>query len=102
MIKQEYIDEIKKIADERISLREREIEVTKNYIDSNKKFEIGQRVKVVSKDEKNTEFGYISNIKIGYKGELEYEMFKEKKDGKPSRHKLWFWSGYKIYSENEI
>ena len=46
MTKDFFIEEKKKIKDELIILRNRETELIKKYIDSNKEFEVGEKVKV--------------------------------------------------------
>ena len=48
MTKEFFIEEKKKINDELIILRNRETELIKKYIDSNKEFEVGEKVKVTN------------------------------------------------------
>ena len=101
MTKEFFIEENKKINDELIILRNRETELIKKYIDSNKEFEVGEKVKVTS--EKGViEFGFISKVKLNYSSQIEYEVVKEKKDGTPSQHKLYVWYSSKISSRTEI
>lgn len=101
MTKEFFIEEKKKINDELIILRNRETELIKKYIDSNKEFEVGEKVKVTS--EKGViEFGFISKVKLNYSSQIKYEVVKEKKDGTPSQHKLYVWYSSKISSRTEI
>lgn len=100
MKKEFFIEEKNKINDELIILRHRETELIKKYIDSNKEFEIGEKVKVTHIGGE-IEFGFISKVKLNYSSQIEYEVVKEKKDGTPSQHKLFMWYNCKISSITE-
>ena len=79
-------------------LRTKEYELIDKYIKDNKQYEIGERVKVTN-FRGIVSFGYVTNIKIDSRNEIDYSLVKEKKDGTPSKNTLYHFSS-KIYKEN--
>lgn len=80
-------------------LRLKETELLENYIRENKQYEIGERVKVTN-SRGIVSFGYVTNIKVDSRNEIDYSLVKEKKDGTPSKNTLYNFSS-KISKEND-
>lgn len=75
--KTKYLEqEVKTIENEIQAIRE-------HYIEKNKTFEIGDRVKT-----KYNEIGIVFGFDLDWNGDVKPLMWKEKKDGTPSKHKL--------------
>lgn len=64
------------------------------YINANKPFDIGQKVKVI----KNTQnqFGFIRGYEVDYNYEIKPVIYKMKKDGTESQIRLYVWYDDKI------
>ena len=95
MTKEEFIKKNLEITEALISLREKEQEIQKEYINSNKIFNIGDKISTTNK-RGDVEYGFVRSIHIGYNKDIEYKYVKMKKDGTPSQIQLWFFHGYTV------
>ncbi len=95
MKKQEFLSAKKRICDDIESINKLSKKLDSDYIESKKKYNIGDRVLI--KTEKHVGFNlgtgedvhfpeteryaYVENFRINYDGDLEYILLKEKKNG---------------------
>lgn len=83
MERMEFIKQIEELEKKQKEIKQ-EINLLKlKYIEENKSFEIGDRVKT-----KRGEIGIVYNFDLDYKDEVKPLMWKEKKDGSASKFKL--------------
>lgn len=95
MNKEEYKKSISDLR-ERIATINTEIRhVEESYIESNRQFNNGDRIKITSK-RNIVRYAYVFKTKISYGDDLKIEAYKEKKDGTPSKVMDCIWSGEKI------
>lgn len=94
MTKEEYLEELAIINEAKALLQGKQLEVEGKYITSNRKFFIGDKVKV-TKSSGVIEVGYISKVVL-YMGDIAYECNKARKDGTESQYKLYIWGSSKI------
>jgi len=64
------------------------------YIEANKPFNLGDKVKVIKG--KSVEFGVVTGFEIRYSNSVECVLNKLKKDGTQSQIKLYVWGAEKI------
>lgn len=99
MTQEDFKIEIERIYNETYKLSQDKIKLKDDFILKNAKFELGEKVKVVTPESKNferinpekIEFGFIGERYVNDRGEIKYEVYKIKKDGTQSSHKLWVW-----------
>lgn len=100
MTKEQYLEQKKTQADIISQATETLKRLAADYIDANKQFEIGDRVKVRTPEyatpkgllrlgetriiPEKIEYGYVREIGVDYRGDIEYDLVKEKKDGTKS------------------
>ena len=85
----------KQIIAEQISALKVEGErIDRQFINSNKVFDVGDKVKLTHRNGK-VEIGFVSKLSIGF-DRVRYEFAKEKKDGTMSQIKLYDWYDDKI------
>lgn len=99
MNKDLFTKEINDILTQIRDLRLKKTELIENYIRENKQYELGERVKVTS-FRGIVSFGYVTNIRVDSRNEIDYSLVKEKKDGTPSKNTLYHFSS-NISKENE-
>lgn len=97
MKKEEYLKTISDIDRRMDELRDERETATNQYIDANKIYSVGERVKVTDKNGV-VRFAECSDIKLGYfdKDKFNYEFNKVKKDGKVSSVRDRIWNGETI------
>jgi hypothetical protein len=86
MTKEEYISQIEEqdlIIKNACQVKK---DIKEKYIEANKKFEVGEKVKICGDNER---FAFVSDIKINFRGDVDYTLCKIKKDGTMSRHSDW-------------
>lgn len=95
MKKEQYQSEIKRLQDG-IRAFQAAINLTnEQYIRENKRFNIGEKVKVIDPAyvrfgkhfPENIRFAFVKGFQVSYFGEIETILFKCKKDGTPSRQR---------------
>ena len=69
--------------------------VEQQFIDSNKEFDIGDKVKITHVNGKE-EFAFVSNIIVSYMDKVDYNFKKIKKDGTMSSINIYDWFEDKI------
>lgn len=82
------------IAEQKAALIDEEKRIEIQFIESNKIFDIGDKVKLTHKNGK-IEIGFVSKLSV-YFDRVRYDFVKEKKDGTMSQIKLYDWSDDKI------
>lgn len=83
MKKEQYEEELFAITDKIRELKEQIVIITKQYIEANKPFQVGDRVKTT-----HNEFGIVYGFDLDWDGDVKPLMKKEKKDGKASKLEL--------------
>lgn len=97
MNKNEYLNLQNEISLKMAELRNESKRLDKEYLDSNLKLSIGDKVEVYYPERKHynevipayTEIGYVSGKEVTYSGQASYSLNKCKKDGSQSRHNLY-------------
>jgi hypothetical protein len=90
MKKEEYLKKSSEILSKINELEKEGSRLIKEYIEKNKEFDIGEKVKLVAND--GTEkLVFVRDVLINRKGDIYYKYFKCKKDGTPSKHEHWSW-----------
>lgn len=93
MTKEEYVEKKDLIARHIESLNNQGDELDAEYIESNKRFDIGE--KVISQElKRNCPIGtmfYVGGYEI-WQNEVQPLLFKSKKDGSMSKNNSWFYS----------
>lgn len=95
MTQEEFRLQKRIIREQRNALVDEELRIKEQYIESNKEFDILDKVKVIHSDG-SCEFGFIKHISISYSDLLEYTVNRAKKDGTMSLIKLWIKDSDKI------
>ena len=88
MTKEDYELKVEKLDNEINALKNEKSKLKNLYIDANKKYDVGEKVCVLTKNDKE-EYAFIKWISIGYKNDIQYSLFKCKKDGTPSKRTLY-------------
>jgi hypothetical protein len=97
MNKLEYIQQKESIEAQIKELRDKLIVLNKQYISDNAEFEIGEKVKVITPEEKGwraekTRFAFVKSFGIGYNNEVRPILVKIKKDGTASQYSDYLFS----------
>lgn len=92
MEKEAFLENRKFIESEIEKMKTLKKELEAEYVECNKRFNLGDRIKKV----RGQEFGYITGFKIDWHGNIAEHAVKEKKDGTPSKHSMF------IYQSSEI
>ena len=95
MTQEEFRLQKRIIREQRNALVAEELRIQEQYIESNKEFNILDKVRVVHPDG-SYEFGFVKHISISYREVLEYTVNRAKKDGTMSCIKLWIKDSDKI------
>ena len=95
MTQEEFRLQKRIIREQRNALVDEELRIQAQYIESNKEFDILDKVRVVHPDG-SYEFGFVKHISISYRDVLEYTINRAKKDGTMSLIKLWIKDSDKI------
>lgn len=93
MQKAEFIITEKELKNQIEVLSNKIKQVKLDYIKCNSLFSIGEKVKVIGKNERHA---FISEVRVSYFNDIEYVILKEKKDGTPSLVRDFKWSGETI------
>ena len=108
MEKLDFLQKKKQIEDNIYQLKSELSSLKKEYIESNKKFEVGELIKIVYPEIKFQNrviegvvlFGYIEGFEINYSGQILPILFKQTKNGTKSKLRLYTHSGC-IFSKIE-
>jgi hypothetical protein len=115
MTKEEFISTHEGLRDQIDSIKE-SIEATKNhYIETNRKFQDGQKVKITTPDRNmysfsdddysthkgSVRFAYVSGYKVNYSSEVEILLKKAKKDGTMSKVNDGLWRDEVVTAAND-
>ncbi len=88
MNQEEFISEKGNIVSAQNEANQRMSDLVKQYIEENKQFDKGDKVQITYENN-SIAIGYVSNIGVHNDGELFYPMVAAKKDGTPSRNRLY-------------
>ena len=92
MKKEDFIEELNKLNDETRLINEKISSLESKYIDSNKRFNIGDRVY----SNKKKTFGYVYGFELGFDFRIIPKVLNEKKDGTVSKVTMF------VYSMDEL
>jgi len=104
MNQETYKTELERIYNETHKLAQDRIKLKDDYVLEHSDFEIGEKVRVITRQSENfgkitpekIELGFISSRYVDDKGLIKYEVNKVKKDGSQSSHKLYVWYNNRI------
>lgn len=81
MTKSEYIENKQKIKNQITDLRQKLKSLESQYIEANRLFKDGEKVKVTDTSNGNERFAFVNGYKIAFKAKLKPLLKKCKKDG---------------------
>lgn len=94
MTQQEFEIQLKQITDQSHALLEQKVSLERRYIEENRPFNIGDKVKITNRYNE-IEYGFVSGFYLHY-SEIRPHLLKMKSDGKPSLHRLDPGFGYTL------
>lgn len=97
MNKEKFIEAKKDINLQISKLRDLEKQLISDYIESNKKFNIGDRVKNI----KHNEFGFVNSFDVDWMYNVKSICKKEKKDGTQSLQKMYVFDDSQLEIANK-
>ena len=108
MEKLDFLQKKKQIEYNIYQLKSELSSLKKEYIESNKKFEIGELIQVIIPEikfqnrviEGEVLFGYVDSFEINYSGQISPILFKQTKNGTKSKNRLYTTGGC-IFSKIE-
>lgn len=93
MTQEEYTKKDYEIDKQMAALREKRIALRKEYIESNKPYPIGSKVKVRDKSNGSVQYGFVAGYELSYyDNKILPKVNKMKKDGTMSKVNLPIWS----------
>ena len=95
MTQEEFRLQKRIIREQRNALDDAELRIKEQYIESNKEFDILDKVRVIHSNG-SYEFGFVKHISISYRDVLKYTFNRAKKDGTMSLIQLWIKDSDKI------
>ena len=87
MTKEEFIKEKEFLEDKIKTLKESIKLLTNEYINDNKPFEIGAKIK----NKQYSDFGIVYGFELHYDNTIKPLAYKVKKDGNPSKHNMYIY-----------
>lgn len=95
MTKEDYIRQKDEIKEEKRKLDNKLLKLKCDYIDTNKKFELGDKVEITTPSYKHhwsgeiipetKRFAYVSGFEVDFRSEVTTLFYRAKKDGQPSK-----------------
>lgn len=93
MTEKEYIKMDGEIDKQMAALREKRIAIRKQYIEDNKPFPIGSKVRVFDKSNSSVQYGFVVGYELSYYGnKILPKVKKMKKDGTMSQVNMCIWT----------
>lgn len=92
MTQEEYTKKDYEIDKQMAALREKRITLRKEYIESNKPYPIGTKVRVLDKSNNSVQYGFVVGYELSYCGaKICPKVKKMKKDGTMSQVNMYIW-----------
>ena len=93
MTEKEYIKMDGEIDKQMAALREKRIAIRKQYIEDNKPYPIGTKVRVLDKSNGSVQYGFVVGYELSYYGaKILPKVKKMKKDGTMSKVTMCIWT----------
>jgi hypothetical protein len=93
MTEKEYIKKSSEIDEQMTALRKKRIALREKYIEDNKPFPIGTKVRVFDKSNGSVQYGFVVGYELSYIGsKICPKVKKMKKDGTMSQVNMCIWS----------
>ena len=97
MEKSDFLQKKYQLEENISQLKSEIVSLKKEYIESNRNFEVGELIKIVypeskffnRKIEEKVEFGYIDGFELNYSAQVMPILFKQKQDGSKSKIRLY-------------
>lgn len=102
MTQEEYTKKDYEIGKQMAALREKRIALRKEYIESNKPYPIGSKVRVLDKSNGSVQYGFVVGYELSYyDAKILPKVRKMKKDGTMSKVNLCIWSCMSVEACND-
>jgi hypothetical protein len=102
MTEKEYIKEVSEIDKQMSALREKRITLRQKYIEDNKPYPIGTKVRVFDKSNGSVQYGFVVGYEVSYcGGKICPKVKKMKKDGTMSQVNMCIWSCMTVEACND-
>lgn len=101
MNKEVYRKEKQRLMSVIYEARAAQVENTDKYINENKRFEIGDRVRVMSENKRHIGDGIVKGFTVSSRDEVIPILLKIKKDGTAGKHNLTFYHSGETYHKLE-
>ncbi len=102
MTQEEYTKKVHEIDKQMAALREKRIAIRNQYIEDNKPFPIGTKVRVLDKSNGSVQYGFVVGYELSYvDSKICPKVRKMKKDGTMSKVNLWIYSCMTVEACND-
>lgn len=102
MTEKEYIKMDGEIDKQMAALREKRIAIRKQYIEDNKPYPIGTKVRVLDKSNGSVQYGFVVGYELSYYGaKILPKVKKMKKDGTMSQVNMCIWNCMTVEACND-
>ena len=102
MTEKEYIKMDGEIDKQMAALREKRIAIRKQYIEDNKPYPIGTKVRVLDKSNGSVQYGFVVGYELSYYGaKILPKVKKMKKDGTMSQVNMCIWNCMSVEACND-
>ena len=102
MTEKEYIKKDSEIDEQMAALRKKRIALREKYIEDNKPFPIGSKVRVFDKSNNSVQYGFVVGYELSYvDSKICPKVRKMKKDGTMSKVNLWIYTCMTVEACND-
>ena len=102
MTQEEYTKKDYEIDKQMAALREKRIAIRKQYIEDNKPYPIGSKVRVFDKSNGSVQYGFVTGYELShFDNKILPKVKKMKKDGTMSKVNLWIYSCMTVEACND-
>ena len=102
MTEKEYIKKDSEIDEQMAALRKKRIALREKYIEDNKPFPIGSKVRVFDKSNNSVQYGFVVGYELSYyDNKILPKVKKMKKDGTMSQVNMCIWSCMSVEACND-
>jgi hypothetical protein len=106
MTQKEYIKKVSEIDEQMSALRKKRIAIRKQYIEDNKPYPIGTKVRVFDKSNGSVQYGFVVGYDLSFYGakydaKIYPKVKKMKKDGTMSQVNMCIWSCMSVEACND-